>query len=395
MEDLYSKRGVSTTKSEVHAAIKNIDPGIFPNAFCKILPDNLTGDPDKCNITHADGSGTKSLIAYIHYRETGDASLFKGIAQDSIVMNIDDLLCVGVDTPIIISNTINRNSKTCPQEVIEALIQGSEEFIARLNDYGVEVYSGGGETADVGDLTPTVTVDTTATAVMKRSDVITGDKIREGLVIIGLSSTGQATYEDEENSGIGSNGLTNARHDLLNDYYRRQHPETFNSFIDPDVVYNGKYMIYERPDGLNMSVQQALLSPTRTYAPVIQTILREHPGLIYGLVHCSGGGQTKCMNFGRGIKYVKNGLFPVPQVFSVIQRESGVPWFDMYKVFNMGHRMEIYCRYSQYQHILDIANRFNVEAKVIGITGISLENTNSLEITDPSSGGEYHYHKNF
>jgi len=365
----YAARGVSSTKEEVHATVDQIDRGLFPGAFCKITEDFLTGDPEKCNVSHSDGSGTKSNVAYLHYRETGDASVFRGIAQDSIVMNVDDLLCVGVTGGVLLSSTVNRNARRFPGEALAQLIQGTEDFLARLREFGFAIQSGGGETADVGDLVGTVTVDSCATAVMRRDEVITGEQIRPGLAIIGVSSAGQANYEDAPNSGIGSNGLTSARHDLLAPTYRGRYPETYDSTTASDLVYCGPHRLEDPlPDGGGMTVGEALLSPTRTYAPLAAKLRRDFPGQIRGLVHCSGGGQTKCLRFGRKTHFVKNALLPIPPVFQEIQRASGSTWKEMYQVYNMGHRLEIFCPKSTVKRILKAIESFGLDAQPIGHT---------------------------
>ncbi|MEY3659873.1 MAG: hypothetical protein RLZZ169_698 [Pseudomonadota bacterium] len=367
----YQARGVSSDKTEVHKVVDKLDHGLFRQAFCKITEDFLTGNPECCNVIHADGSGTKSIIAYLAYKETGDASVFHGIAQDSIVMNLDDLLCVGVNGRILIANTVNRNALNCPGEVVAALIEGSERFLATLRGLGVRIYSGGGETADVGDLTGTLVVDSTAVAVLRKQDVLTAATIRPGLAIVGLSSTGQASYESRENSGIGSNGLTSARHELLSSWYAEQYPETFDSNVDPSLRYCGPYRLEDPLPGSSLSIGEALLSPTRTYAPVIQALLDEHPGLVKGLIHCSGGAQTKCLKFGEGIHFIKDRLFPTPPLFKVIQKVSGTAWKEMYKVFNMGHRMEVYCLPGEARTVIQLAKRFGIDARVIGRTEAS------------------------
>lgn len=370
----YQARGVSSDKKEVHKVVDKLDRGLFPQAFCKITEDYLTGTPDNCNIIHSDGSGTKSIIAYLWYKESGDAAVFRGIAQDSIVMNLDDLLCVGVNGRILISNTVNRNALNCPGEVIGTLIDGTEQFLAQLRGFGVNIYSGGGETADVGDLTGTIVVDSCAVCVMKKKDVIAGG-IRPGLSIVGLSSTGQATYEDRENSGIGSNGLTSARHELLSHYYAEKYPESFDPNVDRKLMYCGPYKLEEALPGSTLSIGEALLSPTRTYAPVIYKLLDEHPGLIQGLIHCSGGGQTKCLKFADKTHFVKDRLFPVPPVFKAIQKASGTSWKEMYKVFNMGHRMEVYCEPKKTAKVIAAAKSFGIEARVIGRTEAATSGT--------------------
>lgn len=365
----YQARGVSADKTEVHTVVDKLDQGIFPAAFCKITEDYLTGNPEQCNIIHADGSGTKSVIAYLAYRETGDARVFQSISQDSIVMNLDDLLCVGVNGRIVISNTINRNALNCPGEVVAALIEGSENFLATLRNWGVNIYSGGGETADVGDLTGTIVVDSCAVSVMKKKDVITGENIRPGLKIVGLSSTGKAKYEAVENSGIGSNGLTSARHDMLSHYYAETYPESFDANISAELTYCGPYKLEDSLPESSLTVGEAILSPTRTYAPIIYALLEQHPGLIQGLIHCSGGAQTKCLKFANNVHFIKDKLFPVPAIFKAIQKVSKTNWKEMYKVFNMGHRMEVYCEADRVQDVIDVAGSFAIEAKVIGRTG--------------------------
>jgi phosphoribosylformylglycinamidine cyclo-ligase len=376
----YQARGVSSDKTEVHKVVDKLDHGLFKQAFCKITEDFLTGSPDLCNVIHADGSGTKSIIAYLAYKETGDASVFHGIAQDSIVMNLDDLLCVGVNGRILIANTVNRNALNCPGEVVAALIRGSEQFLAKLRSLGVNIYSGGGETADVGDLTGTIVVDSTAVAVMRKSDVITAATIKPGMVIVGLSSTGQASYEERENSGIGSNGLTSARHELLSPYYAENFPESFDNNVSAELMYCGPYRLHEPLPGSSLTVGEALLSPTRSYAPVIYKLLDEHPGLIKGLIHCSGGAQTKCLKFGDNIHFIKDKLFPTPPVFKTIQKVSGTAWKEMYKVFNMGHRMEVYCTPAAAKTVIKVAKGFKIDARIIGRTEKS-RSGNKLSLT--------------
>jgi phosphoribosylformylglycinamidine cyclo-ligase len=384
----YQARGVSADKNEVHDVVDNLDHGLFANAFCKITEDYLTGNPEHCNVIHADGSGTKSIVAYLSYKETGDASVFHGISQDSIVMNLDDLLCIGVNGRILISNTVNRNALNCPGEVVGALIQGSENFLAQLREFGVSIFSGGGETADVGDLTGTIVVDSCAVSVMKKKDVISGDLIRPGLVIVGLSSTGQSTYEDIENSGIGSNGLTSARHDMLSHYYAENYPESFDSNVAKELMYCGPYKLDDPLPESTFTVGEAILSPTRTYAPLIYKLLDEQPGLIQGLIHCSGGAQTKCMKFADGIHFIKDNMFPTPPIFKAIQSASETSWKEMYKVFNMGHRMEVYCEPEKAQQVLDAAASFNIDAQIIGRTDAS-ETGNKLSLTHADEVFEY------
>lgn len=364
----YAARGVSAGKEEVHAAVDKLDQGVFKGAFCKITEDFLTGSKSKCNVIHSDGSGTKSIIAYLQYRETGDASVFRGISQDSIVMNIDDLLCIGAVERILLSNTVNRNARNFSGKALAELILGSEDFLAKLRKLGVKIYSGGGETADVGDLTGAVVVDSCAVAVMKRDNVITGADIKPNLAIVGLSSAGRATYEDFENSGIGSNGLTSARHDMLCPYYREKYPETYDSNTDKNLVYCGPHKLEDKLEGSDMTVGQALLSPTRTYAPVVMKIMKKYPNLIKGLVHCSGGGQTKCLRFGKGVHFVKDNLLPVPPIFRAIQKASGTTDREMFEVYNMGHRMEVYCKKSDAKKVVEIAESFGIAAQVVGYT---------------------------
>ena len=364
----YAARGVSSSKDEVHSAIRALDRGLYPRAFCKITEDYLTADPEACNIIHADGSGTKSILGYLQYRETGDAKVFRGIAQDSIVMNLDDLLCVGATRRIVCSSTINRNAKRAGAEVLSELILGTEAFLARLRQLGVEIHNGGGETADVGDLTPTLVVDSCTSTVMPKKDVIGGEGISSGLAIVGLSSAGRASYEDAENSGIGSNGLTSARHDLLSSHYRDAYPETFDGQIAPALVYTGPFRLSDRLPGSAQSVGEALLSPTRTYAPLIAALLGAKRSRIKAIVHCSGGGQTKCVRFGRDVHFIKDELLPIPAIFATIQRVSKTPWKEMYQVYNMGHRMEIYCAPRDVKFVIDAAKSFGIDARKIGRT---------------------------
>ena len=364
----YAQRGVSAGKEEVHSAVDKLDRGIFPSAFCKITEDYLTGSRKKCNVIHSDGSGTKSIIAYLYYKETGDASVFKGISQDSIVMNIDDLLCIGVYDRILLSNTLNRNAKNIDGKALAALINGAEEFLATLRKYGVKIYGGGGETADTGDITGTVAVDSCAVAVMDKKSVISGDAIKPGLAIVGLASFGKASYETFENSGIGSNGLTSARHDMLCKYYAKKYPETFDKNIDKKFVYCGPYKFADKLPDSDMTVAEAILSPTRTYAPVIAKLAKKHKSLIKGLVHCSGGGQTKCLRFGKGVHFVKDNLFDPPAVFKAIQNASKTTLKEMYEVYNMGHRMEVYCAEKDVDKVIAIAKSFKIAAQKVGYT---------------------------
>lgn len=362
----YGKRGVSASKEDVHEAIRDMDKGLFPGAFCKVLPDILGGEPDYCNIMHADGAGTKSSLAYIYWRETGDINVWKGIAQDAVIMNIDDLLCVGVTDNILLSSTVGRNKNLVPGEVIKAIITGTEEVLEHLREQGVGVYLAGGETADVGDLVRTVIVDSTVTARMKRSGIITNDKISAGDIIIGLSSSGQTSYEPGYNGGMGSNGLTSARHDVFASYLATKYPESYDPDMDKDLVYSGKYKLADKIEGLGLDAGRLVLSPTRTYAPVIRRVIEELAPHIHGMIHCSGGAQTKVMNFVNDIHIIKDSLFDIPPLFRIIQEESGTEWKEMYRVFNMGHRFEIYIKPDHAQRIMDIASLFNLDAKIIG-----------------------------
>lgn len=365
--DRYMLRGVSAAKEDVHNAIKNIDKGIYPQAFCKIIPDILGGDPDYCNIMHADGAGTKSSLAYMYWKETGDLGVWKGIAQDAIVMNTDDLLCVGAVDNILVSSTIGRNKLLIPGEVISAIINGTDELLQEMRDMGIGIYPTGGETADVGDLVRTIIVDSTVTCRMKRSEVIDNANIRPGDVIVGLSSTGQATYEKTYNGGMGSNGLTSARHDVFAKYLAEKFPESYDNAVPDDLVYSGEYQLTDSIEGVEIDAGHLVLSPTRTYAPIIRKVLDAHRSHIHGMVHCTGGAQTKVLHFvGDNCKVVKDNLFPVPPLFKTIQRCSGTDWKEMYKVFNMGHRMEIYVAPEYAQEIIDISKSFNVDAQIIG-----------------------------
>lgn len=362
----YDLRGVSASKEDVHAAIKNVDKGIFPKAFCKIIPDILGGDPDYCNIMHADGAGTKSSLAYMYWRETGDLSVWKGIAQDALIMNIDDLLCVGATDNILVSSTIGRNKLLVSGDVIAAIINGTEELLARLRELGVNAVSTGGETADVGDLVRTIIVDSTVTCRMRRSDVIDNANISGGDVIVGLSSYGQATYETSYNGGMGSNGLTSARHDVFSKELARKYPESYDAAVPEELVYSGGMSLTQAVEGTPLDAGRLVLSPTRTYAPVIKKILDEMRKDIHGMVHCSGGAQTKVMHFVENKHVIKDNLFPVPPLFELIHEQSGTDWHEMYKVFNMGHRMEIYVTPQFAEKIIEIASEFNIEARVIG-----------------------------
>ncbi|ROT09148.1 AIR synthase related protein [Duncaniella muris] len=362
----YNLRGVSASKEDVHNAIKNVDKGLYPKAFCKIIPDILGGDPQWCNIMHADGAGTKSSLAYMYWRETGDLSVWKGIAQDALIMNIDDLLCVGATDNILLSSTIGRNKLLVPGEVIAAIINGTEELLSDLRANGIGIYSTGGETADVGDLVRTIIVDSTVTCRMKRSEVIDNANIAAGDVIVGLSSSGQATYETGYNGGMGSNGLTSARHDVFAKYLAGKYPESYDSAVPDELVYSGSKTLLDEVEGSPINAGLLVLSPTRTYAPVIKRILNEMRGDIHGMVHCSGGAQTKVMHFVENKHVIKDNMFDVPPLFRLIQKESGTDWAEMYKVFNMGHRMEIYLAPEHAEKVIEISRSFGIEAKIVG-----------------------------
>ena len=363
----YMMRGVSAAKEDVHNAIKNIDKGIFPQAFCKIIPDILGGDPEYCNIMHADGAGTKSSLAYMYWKETGDLSVWKGIAQDALIMNTDDLLCVGAVDNILVSSTIGRNKMLVPGEVISAIINGTDELLKQMREMGVGIYATGGETADVGDLVRTIIVDSTVTCRMKRSDVIDNANIRPGDVIVGLASYGQATYEHEYNGGMGSNGLTSARHDVFAKYLAEKYPESYDHAVPEELVYSGSCHLDDKVEGVDVNAGKLVLSPTRTYAPVIKKILDQHHKDSHGMVHCTGGAQTKVLHFvNENCRVVKDNMFPVPPLFKTIQKESGTDWKEMYKVFNMGHRMEIYVSPEMAQSIINISRSFNIGGQVIG-----------------------------
>ncbi|MBR6819233.1 MAG: phosphoribosylformylglycinamidine cyclo-ligase [Bacteroidaceae bacterium] len=360
-------RGVSAAKEDVHNAIKNIDKGLYPKAFCKIIPDILGGDPEYCNIMHADGAGTKSSLAYMYWRETGDLSVWKGIAQDALIMNTDDLLCVGAVDGILVSSTIGRNKMLIPGDVISEIINGTDELLEELREMGIGIYGTGGETADVGDLVRTIIVDSTVTCRMKRSDVIDNANIRPGDVIVGLSSTGQATYEKKYNGGMGSNGLTSARHDVFAKYLAEKYPESYDKAVPEELVYSGRYRLDDKVEGAPVTAGELVLSPTRTYAPVIKQLLTEMRPKVHGMVHCTGGAQTKVLHFvGDNCRVVKDNLFPIPPLFRIIKEESGTDWQEMYKVFNMGHRMEIYVSPEDAQQVMKVAEGFNIEARIIG-----------------------------
>ena len=386
----YNLRGVSASKEDVHLAISNIDKGIFPQAFCKIIPDILGKDPEYCNIMHADGAGTKSSLAYAYWKETGDISVWRGIAQDAIIMNTDDLLCVGAVDNILLSSTIGRNKNLIPGEVIAAIINGTEEVLADLRSHGMEIYSTGGETADVGDLVRTIIVDSTVTCRMPREQVISNHKIKAGNVIVGLASFGQATYESEYNGGMGSNGLTSARHDVFNKTIAAKYPETYDPDVPYDLVFSGGLNLTDEIEIENygkITAGKLVLSPTRTYAPIIKKILDQFPSQIDGMVHCSGGGQTKVLHFVNNVHIIKNNLFPIPPLFKLIQEQSGTAFQEMYQVFNMGHRMEIYVDESIAQSIIDIAKSFNVAAQIIG----RVEAADAKQLTIESEFGTFKY----
>ena len=383
----YNLRGVSASKEDVHNAIKNIDKGIFPKAFCKIIPDILGGDPAYCNIMHADGAGTKSALAYMYWKETGDLSVWKGIAQDALIMNIDDLLCVGATDNILVSSTIGRNKLLIPGEIISAIINGTDELLSELRELGVNAYATGGETADVGDLVRTIIVDSTVTCRMKRTDVISNHNIQPGDVIVGMSSYGQASYEKEYNGGMGSNGLTSARHDVFSKYLAKKYPESYDAAVPEALVYSGNLKLTDQIKELGIDAGKLVLSPTRTYAPVIKKLLDQMRPLIHGMVHCSGGAQTKVMHFVENLKITKNNLFPVPPLFKIIQEQSGTDWQEMYKVFNMGHRMEIYIAPQHAQNVIDITRSFGIDAQVVGY----VEASNKNELIIESEFGEFKY----
>lgn len=381
----YSQRGVSSSKEDVHAAIRTTGKGLFPGSFCKIIEDQAGGDPEWCNIMHADGAGTKSSLAYVYWKETGDLSVWKGIAQDAIVMNLDDLLCVGAISNILLSSTIGRNKNLVPGEVIEAIITGTEEFLSKLRDLGIGIYSTGGETADVGDLVRTIIVDSTVFCRMKRPDVIDNSRIRAGDVIIGLASYGQASYEGTYNSGIGSNGLTSARHDVLSKPLAYHYPESFDDHVPENLVYSGNLRITDETGIPGFDTGKLLLSPTRTYAPVVKKILEDHRSDIHGMVHCSGGGQTKVLHFIDRLHVIKDHLLPVPPVFTTIQEQSGTSWKEMYGVFNMGHRMEFYIPENIADSLIRIAAEFNIDAQIIG----HCEPSETRKLTIKSEYGEF------
>ena len=385
--EMYRLRGVSADKEEVHNAIKNVDKGLFPQAFCKIIPDLLGGDPDYCNLMHADGAGTKSSLAYLYWKETGDLSVWKGIAQDAIVMNIDDLLCVGATDRILLSSTIGRNKRLIPGEVIGAIINGTEEILGSLRDQGVGIYSTGGETADVGDLVRTIIVDSTVTCRMRRDEVIDNANIKGGDVIVGLCSYGQATYEDAYNGGMGSNGLTSARHDVFGHYLAEKYPESYDTGLPDDVIYCGRKGLTDTVQDTGVDFGKLVLSPTRTYAPVIAEILKHHRKNIHGMIHCTGGAQTKVMHFVKGKKVIKDDWFDIPPLFKTIMEEGKTPAKELYKVFNMGHRMELYVPVEVADELIEISRSFNIDAKIIG--RVEETETNQLILDTPLGRFEY------
>ena len=385
----YELRGVSSKKEDVHKAIKNINKGLYPKAFCKIVPDYLTNNDDYCLAMHADGAGTKSSLAYIYWRETGDLSVWKGIAQDSLVMNLDDLLCVGITSNILYSSTIGRNKKRITPDVLSSIIHGTEELIDELNNHGINITSTGGETADIGDLVKTIVVDSTVIGRIKRNQIINNKNITEGNVIVGLASFGKSSYEKKYNSGIGSNGLTSARHDVFNSSLKNKYPESFDNSIQKDLIYSGSKTIFDKIDGLNMNFGELILSPTRTYAPVVKKILEKIPrDRIKGMIHCTGGGQTKILHFIDKNHVIKDNLFDTPPVFKLIQNESGTNWRDMYQVFNMGHRLEFYLDIDDAKKIIDISNSFNIDAKIIG----KVKKADKKMLSIKSDRGQFDYY---
>ena len=384
----YAQRGVSASKEDVHKAIKNIDKGLFPKAFCKIVPDHLTNDPAYCLIMHADGAGTKSSLAYMYWKETGDISVWKGIAQDALIMNIDDLLCVGATDNIMLSSTIGRNKNLIPGEVISAIINGTEELITELKSFGVTIHSTGGETADVGDLVRTIIVDSTVTARMKRKDVIDNANIRPGDVIVGLASFGQATYESSYNGGMGSNGLTSARHDVFHNYLAEKYPESYDASVPEELVYSGNTRLTDDVEDSPIDAGKLVLSPTRTYAPIIKAILKQYKSdSLHGMVHCSGGAQTKILHFIENLHIIKDNMFPIPPLFKLIQQQSNTDWKEMYQVFNCGHRMELYVSPEIAESIISISRSFNVDAQIIG----RVKSTRGKKLTISSTQGTFNY----
>jgi len=387
LDNRYNLRGVSAQKEDVHKAIKNVDKGLFPKAFCKIVPDYLTNDEEYCLVMHADGAGTKSSLAYMYWKETGDISVWKGIAQDALIMNIDDLLCIGATENIMLSSTIGRNKNLIPGEVISAIINGSEELLQELNDFGISIHSTGGETADVGDLVRTIIVDSTVTARMKRSDVIDNANIKAGDVIIGLESFGQASYEKEYNGGMGSNGLTSARHDVFEKYLAKKYPESYDHAVPDDLVYSGNIKLTDAVADVSLNAGKLVLSPTRTYAPIIKKILENYRKKIHGMVHCSGGAQTKILHFVDDLHIIKDNLFDVPPLFKLIQEQSNTDWREMYQVFNCGHRMELYVPQEISDDIIAISKSFDVDAKIVG----RVEKSKVKKLTIRSENGNFNY----
>jgi len=383
----YMLRGVSASKEDVHNAIKNIDKGLYPKAFCKIIPDILGNDPEYCNIMHADGAGTKSSLAYAYWRETGDLSVWKGIAQDALIMNIDDLICVGAVDNILVSSTIGRNKNLIPGNVISAIINGTDELLAELREMGVGAYAAGGETADVGDLVRTIIVDSTVTCRMKRSEVIDNANIRPGDVIVGLASFGQAAYEKEYNGGMGSNGLTSARHDVFGKYIAKKYPETYDHDVPDELVYSGSLKLTDKIPGSPLDAGRLVLSPTRTYAPVVKKVIDLLRGKIHGMIHCSGGAQTKILHFVENVHVIKDNMFPIPPLFRTIQEQSNTDWSEMYKVFNCGHRFEIYLPEEYAQQVMDISRSFDIDARIVG----RIESSDRTHLTIRSEFGEFKY----
>ena len=388
-DNRYQARGVSAGKEDVHNAIKKLDKGLFPKAFCKIIPDYLTGDESHCIVMHADGAGTKSSLAYMYWKKTGDLSVWKGIAQDALIMNIDDLLCVGATGPILLSSTIGRNKNLIPGEVISAIINGTEEILEELRSYGIEIHSTGGETADVGDLVRTIIVDSTVVCRMKRSDVISNHTIQTGDVIVGLTSFGKATYESDYNGGMGSNGLTSARHDVFSKELALEFPDSFDPNVPSEYIYSGSKELLDKIDGSPIDAGKLVLSPTRTYAPIIKQILDKHRSEIHGMVHCSGGAQTKVLHFVDNVHVIKDNLFPTPPLFDLIQKESNTDWKEMYKVFNMGHRMELYVKPDIAESIISISKSFDVDARIVG----RVESSTDAKVTIKSDKGNFEYFK--
>jgi phosphoribosylformylglycinamidine cyclo-ligase len=387
MSDRYNQRGVSATKEDVHEAIKTLEKGLYPKAFCKIIPDFLGSDPTYCNVMHADGAGTKSSLAYMYWRETGDLSVWRGIAQDAIVMNIDDLICVGATENILLSSIIGRNKKLIPGEVVSEIIKGTEEFIQMLGNFGVTIVNTGGETADVGDLVKTISLDNVVACRMKRKDVIANDRIKPGDVIVGLASFGKAAYEKEYNGGMGSNGLTSARHDVFHKDYAVKYPESFDHKMPEELAYSGRHHLTDTIQGMELNVGKLVLSPTRTYAPVMKAVFDNFRHHIHGLVHCSGGAQTKILNFVENLHVIKDNLFDAPPLFRIIQEQSNTPWREMYQVFNMGHRLEVYLEEKHAGSVIDTAAGFGVEARIIG----RIENSDVKRMTIKGEGGTYLY----